>query len=1465
MNKKKKKLARLLSLILMISMLMSNGTMAFATEIGTQDVSEVIPMAMENEMNIEENENLNDDILTFTETDSVKISQNEVKIDGEMFDTESDESKSETLIESVVEVNKTEDSYTGITIDLVIAEEDSIRVSSNKEFIVGTDPIQFRWLETGISADILEEHGISPDDGYYHTSILYPGPPAEDWEITFTAPKGKKFVSEKSPSSTQLENSITYRQIEQNFSIRTEEIQEGKPKGATNLSWSEEGYPVFTMQDGNGYSYSVRAYRNGKDITNFISNIGLWNTDPVKLRYDDFLKFYSETGEYKYAVEVVNKSTGASTVTYSQSRQYNAPGNQLQSPQNVRWVSQGRMSWDPVEGDVAYYDIDVKAVAKGYVEEEYNPDWSKFQNYGVQTPYCQYDMSRLIGEFDSQKEYRVRVRAIAPAPENAKYANGEYSDWSDDIWDSDIYVTSVNIIKSSITIPKGNSEKLDLDVQYPTDKYQEGKKPEIRWFSENESIAKVDQEGNVTAIAPGTTQVTACSVNNIYDTCNITVPKVAMSSVSLSKTIASLTVGQNIELLANVLPLNTSDEYNIHIETSEKGIVSVQPINDQNETADSASDKTIKLKVEAVNPGYTNIIVRATAGNITKTATCAVTVLAGITSIDVISPYKKLGSDASVDADVFAGTTGMLKVIENPSNAKIMGDIEWTSNHPSVVSVMGLRGTNEANFSVGTDLDFEGATTKDVVITATHTDSGKSTEYTLRVHNGIDLVWYEGATTEKAKASVKANLGKPISELDSLNTDRMGYIFTGWYTSLLEDGSIAPNSKMVTSNTVLKDQFKLYGHWEKIDESDDEKSMVVSKLGSYVYTGKAIKPTVKVYDEYTGQLLKEKIDYTLTYKNNTKVGKISDDPAKRPYVKVSPKGNFKEVFEVPFTIEAEDISGSDFTAEDIIVAYNPSKVQKAVPVLKWNGKNLKYKADGKGDFTVTYLDAENENSFKNPGVYRLLLKGTGNFTGSRVVNLTITDGGLMSKASISLIKGQNLAYNGGQEIIPEFTVKIGKNTLTEGADYVVAFENNTEVGTATAIFSGIGSYVGTKKVSFKITGKSIAKSTIKLGEDRELTAIPKQVYTGNEIEINDFDIYLSGEKLDDSKYEVSYQKNIKPGTAVMLVSGKEEYKGTSKQFKFSIGACPITDKSITVEVGNNNSKTALYSKGGSKPEVVVKFDGEALKPGVDYTVAYKNNTAVNQKTGDEWTNTEKIPEVIITGKGGYSGKTVAGKYQFEIIPKPLETEGMEITVADKPYKAQANIFKMTPTVLDTDKKKLAAADFDASKTTYNYVNQTEVGCIKTDCDNEGHETGKETRNANAEVLPTDILPSGTEIKVTIFAKERGNYSGSISGYYHIGSISISKVTVEKITKSYNGKEITLDDLLGEGSKIIQYKAGKTVEPVYLELGKDFEIIEYANNIKKGTAKMTIRGKGEYYGTKVISFTIEASPSVRPEG
>lgn len=61
-------------------------------------------------------------------------------------------------------------------------------------------------------------------------------------------------------------------------------------------------------------------------------------------------------------------------------------------------------------------------------------------------------------------------------------------------------------------------------------------------------------------------------------------------------------------------------------------------------------------------------------------------------------------------------------------------------------------------------------------------------------------------------------------------------------------------------------------------------------------------------------------------------------------------------------------------------------------------------------------------------------------------------------------------YQGGKEVIPSIDAYNAQHTayIHEGVDYEVRFENNRNIGTATAIFTGIGLYTGTEERNFDI-------------------------------------------------------------------------------------------------------------------------------------------------------------------------------------------------------------------------------------------------------------------------------------------------------------------------------------------------------------------------------------------------------------
>ena len=74
------------------------------------------------------------------------------------------------------------------------------------------------------------------------------------------------------------------------------------------------------------------------------------------------------------------------------------------------------------------------------------------------------------------------------------------------------------------------------------------------------------------------------------------------------------------------------------------------------------------------------------------------------------------------------------------------------------------------------------------------------------------------------------------------------------------------------------------------------------------------------------------------------------------------------------------------------------------------------------------------------------------------------------------------------------------------------------------------------------------------------------------------------------------------------------------------------------------------------------------------------------------------------------------------------------------------------------------------------------------------------------------------------------------------------MTFKIANKEYTGSPVELSE-----DDILSIKISKTEQN--LTQGTDFEIVGYTNNIKKGTAKVTFHGKGDYGGEKTVSFKI----------
>lgn len=172
-----------------------------------------------------------------------------------------------------------------------------------------------------------------------------------------------------------------------------------------------------------------------------------------------------------------------------------------------------------------------------------------------------------------------------------------------------IAVSSISIDKGSATIDAGKSVKLSATIS-PSDATNK----KYSWSSNNNAIATVDQNGNVTGIKAGTATISVTSDDGGHtSSCTVTVKgsqtgaNVAVTGVSIEKSV-SVSVGSSVTLKPTITPSNASNQ-SVSWSTSDSSIASV----------DGGTVKGVKA-------GTATITVKTTDGG--KTASCTVTVTA---------------------------------------------------------------------------------------------------------------------------------------------------------------------------------------------------------------------------------------------------------------------------------------------------------------------------------------------------------------------------------------------------------------------------------------------------------------------------------------------------------------------------------------------------------------------------------------------------------------------------------------------------------------------------------------------------------------------------------------------------------------------------------------------------------------------------------------------------------------------
>ena len=568
-------------------------------------------------------------------------------------------------------------------------------------------------------------------------------------------------------------------------------------------------------------------------------------------------------------------------------------------------------------------------------------------------------------------------------------------------------------------------------------------------------------------------------------------------------------------------------------------------------------------------------------------------------------------------------------------------------------------------------------------------------------------------------------------------------------------------------------------------------------------------------------------------------------------------GNFE-----PSTIKNGETSVVELTCVDEEIGIKSSDITSSSITLNGNSATLN------SNIEKTRI----ANGFK----YKLTVTGTstdGDTSLSLNTGVVNNKAGLSNSASSSTptVKVQN---------ITNVAIPIQSGTLTyNSTSQTVTWSNYdsskmTVSGTTSATNAGTYSATFTLKDTTKYRwsdGTSTAKTvswTINQYNisNVDVGSISDQTYTGSSITpVPVLSKILNGSSkytlVKDTDYTLSYSNNTNVGTATITATGKGNFTGTKNvTFKIVAKSIAIPSQSGTLTY-NTASQSPSWSNYDST-KMTVSGTTSATNAGT-YSATFTLKDTTNYKWSDgtttEKTVSWKINQYNISNVdvGSISDQTYTGSAitPAPVLSKILNGSSKYTLVKDTDYTLSYSNNKNagTATITATGKgnftgtknvtfkivAKSIAIPMQSGTLTYNGTSQTVTWYH--------YDSSKMTVSGT-----TSATNAGT-YSATFTLKDTTNYrwsegtSAAITVYWKIDKYNISNVDVGSISdQAYTGSAITPVPVL---SKILNGSSKYT-------LVKDTDYtLSYSNNTNVGTATITATGKGNFTGTKIITFNI----------
>ena len=588
--------------------------------------------------------------------------------------------------------------------------------------------------------------------------------------------------------------------------------------------------------------------------------------------------------------------------------------------------------------------------------------------------------------------------------------------------------------------------------------------------------------------------------------------------------------------------------------------------------------------------------------------------------------------------------------------------------------------------------------------------------------------------------------------------------------------------------------------------------------------------------------------------------------------------------EINYNTSTSGYSSSDFTASDFTFIYDGDTVNATendkngnpVPV-KVTAKINKpgYQGSVQFDMTIgqrTSAEVKSDSDSKtltdkDKNDLSVTLKNTQykytgeniNFTTNVENNFTLKSnisGNTLSSKAITAVEGKDLnpLKNVGDSDILKVTInKIGDEELNRNyatgafntARYYTADKATVvarDLSTCTIDDISIGSLT-----AGKITKDQI-KDLIKISEGKETLSSSTTFMSNVDIEV---DVQAVNKAKDGETFPVVVKpkdttKNIIGKKTINLYVAQNDISEATLKTKGAQLKNNTISNSNGVELNQNTEFAAECYQGGANIEktadqlgtIIISGTNVVLKEGTDYKIVYEDNTNIG------------TAKIYIQGiSSTLSGKKCIGKFTIEAATIAGDSITVPESVSYDGSKTEA-------------KEYLKKSDIKVQAKTYTWSKKTVGNTISFEKVNKLIDVPENLYDTDFAIDGGGTtISDGTELTTTVKIADKVDTTSDAYKNYNIAnvgtgikasknttvatlSVANADVTVVGAPFVYTGKEITPDLVVKDGDRTL-------VKDV------DYEIASKVNNKNAGTAKITIRGKGDYSNkkTKTVEFTI----------